>query len=384
VACKKNSSDSGPSPSPSPVTDPIGMAAAKPGDTIVIKGKNFSTVAANNTVAFNGVTATIVSATATELTVVIPASATSGPITITVNGVTTEVGSLVISPLTLYCIKEDNISNAPEQLVAIDPSSGKESLIATLTDIDDYAIPDILYMAATNEVVNYNDSGTALMKINVTTKQATSVRLAGSGPKVRFELLVTDKSGQLYAIETDNNDANNFTETLVKVDPQTGGVTAVKTLAHNNYISWNSPVYLSASNEITGMADGGRLFKLNLSTKDTSSVQLTSTDEISFPGLVADRQGNLIAYKVDFSTSPSITAQFVQVNPVSGAQSEITTLSDYNALHGTLCFLPERNEIAGIWNYNSLYRFNVSTKAASTLLSLTTQTNISYVKVTHN
>jgi len=380
VACKKNSSSAG----PAPVTEPISIAAAKPGDTIVIKGKNFSAVAANNTVTFNGVTATIVSATATELRVVIPAGATSGAVKVTVNGVTTEVGTLVLSPLTLYYIKENTNDNAPEQLVAIDPSNGQETLIATLTDIADYAIPDILYLAATNEVINYNDSGTALMKINVTTKQASSVRLAGSGPKVRFERLVTDKNGQLYAVETDNNDANNFTEKLVEVDPQTGGVTAVKTLAHNDYINWNSLVYLSSSNEIAGMVDGGRLFKLNLSTKDTSSALLANTDYISLSDLVADKQGNLIAYKIDLTNSPNNVAQFVQVNPVTGAQSVITTLSDYNAFHGALCFLPERTEIAGIWNYNSLYRFNVSSKISLALLPLTTQTNISYVKVTHN
>jgi hypothetical protein len=55
---------------------------------VTITGNNFDTVAANNVVQFNGVNALVNSATATQLVVTVPATAQSGYITVTTNGVT--------------------------------------------------------------------------------------------------------------------------------------------------------------------------------------------------------------------------------------------------------------------------------------------------------
>ena len=54
--------------------------------TVTISGQGFSTRLAANTVLFNGVAGTVLSATATSLMVSVPNSATSGPILVTVNG----------------------------------------------------------------------------------------------------------------------------------------------------------------------------------------------------------------------------------------------------------------------------------------------------------
>lgn len=58
------------------------------GSIITITGTNFSTNATNNVVKVNGVTATIASATATSIIIPIPANATTGKITVTVDGQT--------------------------------------------------------------------------------------------------------------------------------------------------------------------------------------------------------------------------------------------------------------------------------------------------------
>ncbi len=58
------------------------------GSEVRIDGFGFSTTAASNQVAFNGVAASVLAATANQLRVVVPASATTGPITVTVGGVT--------------------------------------------------------------------------------------------------------------------------------------------------------------------------------------------------------------------------------------------------------------------------------------------------------
>jgi YD repeat-containing protein len=53
------------------------------GATVTINGTGFSATASQNTVSFNGATATASSATSTQLVVTVPAGATTGPITVT-------------------------------------------------------------------------------------------------------------------------------------------------------------------------------------------------------------------------------------------------------------------------------------------------------------
>ena len=59
------------------------------GGTVRITGTNFSTTPANNTVKFyNNVTALVTSSTSTSIMTTVPAGATTGPISVTVNGLT--------------------------------------------------------------------------------------------------------------------------------------------------------------------------------------------------------------------------------------------------------------------------------------------------------
>jgi sugar lactone lactonase YvrE len=56
------------------------------GTQVTITGEGFSTVAAENSISFNGKPGTVVSATATELVVTAPNEAATGPLSVTVNG----------------------------------------------------------------------------------------------------------------------------------------------------------------------------------------------------------------------------------------------------------------------------------------------------------
>ncbi len=62
-----------------PSSGPVGTA-------VTITGTNFSTTPANNTVTFNGTTATVSASTATSITVTVPPNTTTGKITVTVAG----------------------------------------------------------------------------------------------------------------------------------------------------------------------------------------------------------------------------------------------------------------------------------------------------------
>ncbi|GGA37675.1 IPT/TIG domain-containing protein [Dyella nitratireducens] len=58
------------------------------GTEVTLEGQGFSSSAANDSVSFNGTAATILSASATQLVVNVPNGATTGPISVTVNGQT--------------------------------------------------------------------------------------------------------------------------------------------------------------------------------------------------------------------------------------------------------------------------------------------------------
>lgn len=78
------------------------------GTTVTINGSNFNNVLSNNTVTFNGVAATVTTATANVLTVIVPSGATTGAIRVSVEG-STAISSSVFTVLqTTSC---NSISN---------------------------------------------------------------------------------------------------------------------------------------------------------------------------------------------------------------------------------------------------------------------------------
>ncbi|GAB3801623.1 hypothetical protein GCM10028819_29240 [Spirosoma humi] len=90
ISCKKATTDD-PLPQPATTTiTAISPATAPVGSTVVITGTNFSTDPTSNTVSIGGVTATVVSASSTQLVVVVPAGAASGPVSVTASGQTAQ------------------------------------------------------------------------------------------------------------------------------------------------------------------------------------------------------------------------------------------------------------------------------------------------------
>lgn len=359
AACKKDS-DKTYEP---PVTEPLTAAAAKPGDTLIIKGSNFSTTATENTVEFNGVAGTVVSASATEIKVIIPANATSGSVTVTVHGNKTEVGSLVISQFTLYCIKGIFSGNTSLwQLVSINPENGAEALVVTINETGD-KVEDAVYWPATNEIIGRDEDGKNLIAINVTTKKVTKVPVASGN--IGFHDMVVDKNNNLYAIKLNYTDPNHSIQSLVKFDAKTGVPATIKTFEFNDDLE--SMVYVPANNEIVGLAgEGTKLFKFNLTTKDTSTVGLANTNVVEYRELFTDDQGNLYGYKANYSDPSNYVAQVQKLNPANGQQSLVSDLK-VNKFHDNVIYNPKLKEIVSVSDQISLYRLNINTKAATSI-----------------
>ncbi|MEY4929748.1 MAG: hypothetical protein RI909_472, partial [Bacteroidota bacterium] len=79
-------------------------SSAAEGSTVIISGSDFSETPEDNTVTFDGITATVTAATLTSLTTTVPAGLTAGPITIevTVGGQTASSGFIVLPSLTNF------------------------------------------------------------------------------------------------------------------------------------------------------------------------------------------------------------------------------------------------------------------------------------------
>jgi hypothetical protein len=360
AACKK---DSDPTITPDPpVTEPLTATAAKPGDTLIIRGSNFSEFDNENNVEFNGVGGTIEAATATEIKVIVPAKATTGIVTVTVNGVKTEVGTLVIVPYTLFCIK-GNFQQTPSlrQLVALNPENGTETLVATINQTGD-KVEDAIYLPATNEVIGRDEDGANLIKINITTKQVTKVPLSASATSGFIELVV-DKNNALYAVKIDLTNQSHIMQTLVKLDPKTGAATAIKGFELND--EWESLVYLPANNEVVGLTAGGtKLLKLNLTTKDTSTVALANTTAVQYRQLLTDNVSNLYGYKADYSDPVNYVAEIQKLNAKTGAETLVSGLQ-IDKIHDNLIYNSQRKEIVSVSEENIFYRLSIDGKAAA-------------------
>jgi len=106
-----------------PTIDNIAPTIGAAGDTIVIAGTNYSTALADDVVKFNGVAATVKSATATKLVVYAPSTGTTGAVTVKVKNSETTTG-----PVFTYA--------APPVVSGITPLSGKAG--ATMTIVGNY------------------------------------------------------------------------------------------------------------------------------------------------------------------------------------------------------------------------------------------------------
>lgn len=352
-ACKKDSDSNA---GPAPVVEPVTVAAAKPNDTLTLKGQNFSAAASGNKVKVGDVEATVVSASATEIKILIPAISTPGTytITVTVNGKTTEVGTIVIAPLTYYAIKGVFSTGSEYQVITINPQDGSESLLA---GVGQDRINDVVYYPVTNEIMGVNDDGSKLVKVNVATKQVTSVSLPSSATSGTAQLVI-DKNYNLYGIKYDWTNQIQ-TQSLVKIDPATGNATAVKTFEEDD--DWYEPVYVSATNEIVGiMNDGKRLFRLNLTTKDTAGVVLPGSTTADFRELIVDDKSNVYGYKGHYSGDASDEAKLVKLNVTTGQETLVKDLPVDEKFHDKIIFVPQTNEFMGTYGQSVIFRLNAT------------------------
>jgi gliding motility-associated-like protein len=96
------------------------------GTSVTITGTNFDTTPANNAVAFNGTSATVIASTATSITANVPVGATTGPITVTISGSTaTSATNFIVCPNAPTVTPSSACANSTVTLAAAGGTSGQ-------------------------------------------------------------------------------------------------------------------------------------------------------------------------------------------------------------------------------------------------------------------
>jgi hypothetical protein len=126
----------------SPTSGPIGTA-------VTITGTNFNTTAANNTVYFGAVRATVTSATSTSLTVSVPAGATYQPITVTVGGLTCcSSKPFIVTFPTVASITSGSLASK------VDFATGTNPDRIAIGDVDGDGKPDLIVCNSSSATVS--------------------------------------------------------------------------------------------------------------------------------------------------------------------------------------------------------------------------------------
>ncbi|MEQ9441250.1 MAG: IPT/TIG domain-containing protein [Cyclobacteriaceae bacterium] len=107
--CGEDSGGDDPTPA-APTITTINPTSGIIGTEVTIIGSNFSSTTGENTVTFNGITATVTSASSTQLVVEVPENATTGAVAVVVNDQRVEGPTFTVIPANLYDCNNDEIT----------------------------------------------------------------------------------------------------------------------------------------------------------------------------------------------------------------------------------------------------------------------------------
>ncbi|MEM6378839.1 MAG: IPT/TIG domain-containing protein [Bacteroidota bacterium] len=249
------------------------------GTTVTITGTNFSRAIANNRVTFNGVSADVVTASETELTVTVPEGATTGPISIskviTVEG---PIFSIVAAPVITGI---DVIGAAVGETITISGANFGESV--------------------TDNLVSFN--GTEAEIVSATTTELVVIVPVGAttGP------LTVEVRGQIGQI-----DVFNIAPTITSFNPANGAVNDEITIVGTNF---------NTDPNINNVSFNGTL--ATVISASTTELVVSVPAEASTGKIAVEIESLLATSQDDFITVPSIVSFTPEVGP-PGTQVVIT------------------------------------------------------------
>jgi large repetitive protein len=190
-------------------------AQAGPGSTVTIQGTGFSPTASNNVVTFNGVAATVLSATATSLTVTVPNTATTGAISVVV-GPNTATSSTNFTVLATPLL----ISTGPKYLIANQTGATVNITGANLAGATFALTPASVPAAATiTNVVTTATTATLTLTVANVSASLTVVATNAAGSTSPFAASSNSLKILLPNVDSDGDGLTNAQELALGTDP---------------------------------------------------------------------------------------------------------------------------------------------------------------------
>ncbi|OQP46018.1 hypothetical protein A4H97_31855 [Niastella yeongjuensis] len=124
-----------------------------------------------------------------------------------------------------------------------------------------------------------------------------------------------------------------------------------------------SVVYVPASNEVMGVADNEKLVRVNVATKQvtTVTIALPPVRDVLISDLVVDKNNNLYGIRDDWS-GPQQILTLVKIDPATGNNTDVKAFVSAETWYEPV-YIPATNEIVGITNSGKkLLRLNLTTK----------------------
>jgi hypothetical protein len=296
----------GPGPTITSFTPSSGPIAT----TVTITGTNFSTTPANNTVQFNGVTATPTTSTSTSITTTVPSGATTGKITVTVAGnmATSATDFTVLTP------SFPTITN-------FTPASGPVSTTVTITGTNFSA-------AAASNTVQFNGT-TAVVTSSTTTSIITTVPTGATTGKITVTV-----AGNTATSAADFTVTTPSLPTITSFNPPSGavGTTVVITgtnfsaTAANNTVRFNGTLATATASTTTSItttvpaaATTGKITVVVAGNTATSATDFTVTTAAGIvinpqPQSISTCEGSVETFSIDASGAANITYQWQMFN----------------------------------------------------------------------
>lgn len=139
-----------------PIIDSLEYFYAKPGDAVRLRGQHFGSVSPTNTLSINSIPLSIIRWTDTQIDFTVPTQASSGPITLTVNGYSTlsPILSIYTDPLLDPQLQLDHNSTG-YSLILLRAPKGAHLTMGTLGTYPIVSSPQVLLTASTPILVNH-------------------------------------------------------------------------------------------------------------------------------------------------------------------------------------------------------------------------------------
>jgi hypothetical protein len=328
---------------PSPVITSITPTSGAVGSIVTINGDNFSTTAAQNVVRFNGVDAIVTASNpnAKRLTVVVPAGATTGPVTVTLNGVT------VSSPT--------NFTVLPTPIITeFSPTSGAVGATVIITGTDFSASPVVAFGGIS-----------ATVSASTSTSITTTVPVgATSGP-----ISITTSGVTITS-------ATNFTvlpaPTITGFSPGSGAVGATINISGTNFnttpsqnvVRFNgtlATVTASTATSITAVVPAGAtsgLLSLTVSgitiSSATNFTVLQTPTITSFSPSAGAIGASVTITGTNFSASPTVFFNGISASVTTSNSTSITANIPVGATTGPISITTSGVTISSASNFTIL------------------------------